>query len=72
MNVGYLCTYTPKELIDAASFTPIRIFAGDAQISLATAHIQSYACSQARGSFERALRGSWTFRQLSSRGAATH
>lgn len=57
MNVGYLCTYTPKELIDAAGFTPIRIFAGDAQISLATAHIQSYACSQARGSFERALRG---------------
>ncbi|AAB89298.1 MULTISPECIES: 2-hydroxyacyl-CoA dehydratase subunit D [Archaeoglobus] len=57
MNVGYLCTYTPKELIDAAGFTPIRIFAGDMQISLATAHIQSYACSQARGSLERALRG---------------
>ena len=57
MNVGYLCTYTPKELIDAAGFTPVRIFAGDTQISLATAHIQSYACSQARGSLERALRG---------------
>ncbi|WP_202319934.1 2-hydroxyacyl-CoA dehydratase subunit D [Archaeoglobus neptunius] len=57
MNVGYLCTYTPKELIDAAGFTPVRIFAGGEQISLASAHIQSYACSQARGSFERALRG---------------
>ena len=57
MNVGYLCTYTPKELIDAAGFTPIRIFAGNDQISLATAHIQSYACSQSRGSFERALKG---------------
>lgn len=57
MNVGYLCTYTPKELIDAAGFTPIRVFAGDEQISLATAHIQSYACSQAKGSLERALRG---------------
>jgi benzoyl-CoA reductase/2-hydroxyglutaryl-CoA dehydratase subunit BcrC/BadD/HgdB len=57
MNVGYLCTYTPKELIDAAGFTPVRIFAGDSQISLASAHIQSYACSQARGSLERALRG---------------
>ena len=57
MNVGYLCTYTPKELIDAAGFTPVRIFAGDNQISFASAHIQSYACSQARGSFERALRG---------------
>ena len=57
MNVGYLCTYTPKELIDGAGFTPVRIFAGDNPISLATAHIQSYACSQARGSFERALKG---------------
>lgn len=57
MNIGYLCTYTPKELIDAAGFTPVRIFAGDDQISLATAYIQSYACSQARGSFERALKG---------------
>jgi len=57
MNVGYLCTYTPKELIDAAGFTPVRIFARDWQISLASAHIQSYACSQARGSLERALRG---------------
>jgi len=35
MNVGYLCTYTPKELIDAAGFTPIRIFAKDNPITLA-------------------------------------
>ncbi len=57
MNVGYLCTYTPKELIEAAGFTPIRIFAGNDQISLASAHIQSYACSQSRGSLEKALKG---------------
>jgi benzoyl-CoA reductase/2-hydroxyglutaryl-CoA dehydratase subunit BcrC/BadD/HgdB len=57
MNVGYLCTYTPKELIHAAGFKPVRIFAGDDPIALATAHIQSYACSQAKGSLEKLLRG---------------
>ncbi len=57
MMIGYLCTYTPKELIHAAGFTPFRIFASDEPVSLANAHIQSYACSQARGSLERALKG---------------
>jgi len=57
MRVGYLCTFTPKELIHAAGFTPVRIFASDDPVSLAGAHIQSYACSQARGSLEIALRG---------------
>ncbi len=57
MDIGYLCTFTPKELIDAAGFTPVRILAGSDPIALANAHIQSYACSQARGALERALRG---------------
>ena len=56
-SIGYLCTFTPKELIHAAGFTPIRILAGNEPISLATAHIQSYACSQARGCLELALKG---------------
>ncbi|MCS7121562.1 MAG: 2-hydroxyacyl-CoA dehydratase [Archaeoglobaceae archaeon] len=56
MRVGYLCTFTPKELIDAAGFTPVRILADSTPISLASAHIQSYACIQARGSLEKALR----------------
>ncbi|MET1124375.1 MAG: 2-hydroxyacyl-CoA dehydratase [Archaeoglobaceae archaeon] len=56
MRIGYLCTFTPKEMIDAAGFTPVRILAGNTPISFANAHIQSYACSQARGALERALR----------------
>ncbi len=57
MKIGYFCTFTPKELIQAAGFTPIRIFASNKPISLASAYIQSYACSQSRGSLERVLDG---------------
>ncbi len=57
MKVGYFCTFTPKELIHAAGFTPIRILPSDEEISLASAHLQSYACSHARGCLEKALRG---------------
>lgn len=55
MKVGYLCTFTPKELIHSAGFLPFRVFAGGRAISLASAYIQSYACSQARGALECAL-----------------
>lgn len=55
MKVGYLCTFTPKELIHSAGFLPYRVFATDRPINLASAYIQSYSCSQARGSLECAL-----------------
>ncbi len=55
MKVGYLCTFTPKELIHSAGFLPYRVFATDRPISLASAYIQSYSCSQARGALECAL-----------------
>jgi benzoyl-CoA reductase/2-hydroxyglutaryl-CoA dehydratase subunit BcrC/BadD/HgdB len=56
-KVGYFCTLTPKEIIKAAGFTPVRILSSDDSISLANAHIQSYCCSQVRGSLERLLKG---------------
>lgn len=56
-KVGYLCTFTPKEMIWAAGFLPVRILADNQPVSLANSHIQSYSCSQARGSLERLLRG---------------
>ncbi|MFN3384364.1 MAG: 2-hydroxyacyl-CoA dehydratase subunit D [Archaeoglobaceae archaeon] len=55
MRVGYFCTFAPKELIYSAGFLPFRIFATRKPISLASAYIQSYACSQARGALEVAL-----------------
>jgi|Deesub1362B_J571_1020462.scaffolds.fasta_scaffold00016_96 benzoyl-CoA reductase/2-hydroxyglutaryl-CoA dehydratase subunit BcrC/BadD/HgdB len=56
-KVGYLCTFTPKEMIWAAGFLPVRILADNQPVSLANSHIQSYSCSQARGSLERLLKG---------------
>lgn len=55
MKIGYFCTFTPKELIYSAGFLPIRMFATRKPISLASAYIQSYACSQARGALESAI-----------------
>ncbi len=55
MRIGYFCTFTPKELIHSAGFLPFRIFATRKPISLASAYIQSYACSQVRGALEVAL-----------------
>ncbi|MEM0353781.1 MAG: 2-hydroxyacyl-CoA dehydratase [Archaeoglobaceae archaeon] len=55
MKVGYFCTFTPKELIHSAGFLPFRVFATRKPISLASAYIQSYACSQARGALEVAM-----------------
>ncbi len=55
MKVGYLCTFTPKELIHSAGFLPYRVFATERPINLASAYIQSYSCSQARGALECAL-----------------
>ncbi|MCS7130487.1 MAG: 2-hydroxyacyl-CoA dehydratase [Archaeoglobaceae archaeon] len=55
MKVGYLCNYTPKEIIHSAGFLPFRVFATDKPIERASAFIQSYSCSQARGALECAL-----------------
>jgi benzoyl-CoA reductase/2-hydroxyglutaryl-CoA dehydratase subunit BcrC/BadD/HgdB len=56
-KIGYFCTFTPKELIKAAGFTPVRILTKNSQVSLANAHLQNYCCSQVRGCLERLLRG---------------
>jgi benzoyl-CoA reductase/2-hydroxyglutaryl-CoA dehydratase subunit BcrC/BadD/HgdB len=63
-RIGYLCTYTPKELIRAAGFLPVRILAGNQAISLANSYLQSYSCSQARGCLEKMLRGELNLRAV--------
>jgi len=55
MKIGYFCTFTPREIIRAAGFSPIRIFPDPSKASLSTAFIQSYSCSQARGCLDKIL-----------------
>jgi len=56
-KIGYFCTFTPKEIIHAAGFTPIRLLADSTPISHANAYIQNYCCSQVKGCLEKMLNG---------------
>jgi len=59
--VGYLCSYTPEEIIFAAGASPLRLFGASGPITLADAHLQSYCCSLVRGSLDNALTGRLDF-----------
>jgi len=55
--VGYVCSYTPEEIILAAGAHPARFFGTKRQIHLADSHLQSYSCSVVRGVLEEGLSG---------------
>ncbi|MFZ5519310.1 MAG: 2-hydroxyacyl-CoA dehydratase subunit D [Candidatus Zhuqueibacterota bacterium] len=59
--IGYLCTYTPEEIIFAADALPFRIFGASEHIAEANAFLQAYCCSLARGGLEEALTGRLSF-----------
>ena len=55
--VGYVCSYTPEEIILAAGAHPLRLFGSRENIQLADSHLQSYCCSVVRGILEDGLSG---------------
>jgi benzoyl-CoA reductase subunit C len=59
--VGYVCSYTPEEIILAAGAHPLRLFGTNECINLADSHLQSYCCSVVRGILEEGLSGSVEF-----------
>ncbi len=59
--IGFFCSYTPEELVEAAGAIPFRIFGTARDIELADSHLQSYCCSLVRGGLEDALRGRLDF-----------
>ncbi len=59
--LGYFCTNTPEEIIQAAGVLPVRILGSQIRISLATQHLQSYCCSLVQTSLESALLGDLSF-----------
>ena len=61
MIIGYLCSYTPEELIYAAGFHPMRLFSSKSDIVLAENHLQAYCCSLVRGVLEDSLSGRLDF-----------
>lgn len=59
--IGYLCSYAPEELIHAAGFHPMRLFASNSDIIRADDHLQAYCCSLVRGVLEESLAGRLDF-----------
>ncbi|MDQ5987756.1 MAG: (R)-phenyllactyl-CoA dehydratase beta subunit [Syntrophus sp. SKADARSKE-3] len=55
--IGYVCSYTPEEIILAAGAHPMRLFGTKENIHLADSHLQSYCCSVVRGVLEEGLSG---------------
>ncbi len=59
--IGYMCTYAPEEIIQAAGVHPLRLFGSNKNIFLADGHLQVYCCSLVRGILEDALSGDLNF-----------
>jgi bzd-type benzoyl-CoA reductase N subunit len=59
--LGYFCTNTPEEIIQAAGVFPVRLLGSKGAISLAAQHLQSYSCSLVQNTLELALRGDLSF-----------
>lgn len=59
--MGYICTYSPEEIIHAAGFTPVRLRTGPELPTQAEAHLQSFTCALCRSTLHQALRGDLAF-----------
>lgn len=57
--VGYLCTYTPVEIIHAAGFIPVRLFGGPGEIARAYGHVPDFLCPFLKRVMEKATEGAY-------------
>lgn len=59
--VGYVCSYTPEEIIIAAGAHPLRLFGPMGELECVDTHLQSYCCSVVRGILDTGLKGDADF-----------
>jgi len=60
--IGYLCSFTPVEMITAADLVPYRIIGSMREsIALADAYLETIACPFTRSCLDIALKGSYDF-----------
>ncbi|KKM10884.1 hypothetical protein SY88_11360 [Clostridiales bacterium PH28_bin88] len=59
--IGYLCSYTPVELIIAAGCHPVRIFGATGGTSSADRDLQAFTCSFARACWEQLKNGFFNY-----------
>ncbi len=58
---GYMCSYSPQELLHAAGYFPVRIIGRLGATPRADALMQSFICSFARSTFDAGLSGEFDF-----------
>ncbi|MFQ6110176.1 MAG: 2-hydroxyacyl-CoA dehydratase subunit D [Candidatus Aminicenantales bacterium] len=58
-SVGWLCTYTPEEIIYAAGFHPFRLKQNPPSIKMADAYLHSNLCPYVRSCLESGLRSEY-------------
>jgi len=59
--VGYLCTYSPEEIIHASGAIPVRVVGSGEPVTLADAHLQTFYCTFCRGFLDECLKGSYDY-----------
>jgi benzoyl-CoA reductase subunit C len=59
--IGYLCTYTPEELIYAAGAVPVRILGAAEPASYSDPYLQSFYCPFARSCLDQGLKGKYDY-----------
>ena len=61
---GYMCSYSPQEMLHAAGYFPVRVMGRLGATPKASELMQSFICSFAKSSFEAGLSGELDFLQL--------
>jgi bzd-type benzoyl-CoA reductase N subunit len=59
--IGWVCTYVPEEIIQAAGITPIRVLGGNDETPIADAHLYSNICSFVRNALEEAFKDRYDY-----------
>ncbi|OGW12778.1 MAG: hypothetical protein A3G93_03570 [Nitrospinae bacterium RIFCSPLOWO2_12_FULL_45_22] len=59
--IGYICNYTPEEIIYASRAIPVRIMSDQTPPSIADGHFQSFYCAFSRSCLDQALRGEYDY-----------
>jgi bcr-type benzoyl-CoA reductase subunit C len=58
---GYMCSYSPQELLHAAGYLPVRVIGRLGATPRADALMQSFICSFARSTFDAGLSGEFDY-----------
>ena len=57
--IGWVCSYTPEEIIMAAGCQPFRLSGSGEPVKQADAYLHANLCPYVRGVFDQALEGAY-------------